>query len=92
MSRFAGLLGQPGAGRVGCDSEDVHAAGGMLDDEEGIQPAQGDRLEMEQVAGQDRIRLRLRLQELRPGWPGRRGTGSIPAVSRLCQTVEAPIR
>ena len=52
------------SGRVGGDSKDVYAAGGVLDDEERIQPAQGDRLQMQQVAGQDRVRLRP--QELAP--------------------------
>jgi hypothetical protein len=56
--QVAGQLGQPGAGRVGGDPEDVHPAGGVLDDEECIEPAQGDRLQMQQVAGQDRVRLR----------------------------------
>ena len=55
----AGLLGQPGAGRVGGDAEDVYAAGGVLDDEERVQPVQGDGVEVEQVAGEDRVRLGL---------------------------------
>ena len=61
--QVAGQLGQPGAGGVGGDSKDVHPAGGVLDDEERIQPA-GDRLQMQQVAGQDRVRLGP--QELAP--------------------------
>jgi hypothetical protein len=55
----AGLLGQPGAGRVGGDAEDVYAAGGVLDDEERVEPVQGDRVQVEQVAGQDALGLRL---------------------------------
>ena len=54
---IAGLLGLPGSGRVGGDAEDVHPAGGVLDDEEDIQPAQSDRLKVEQVAGEDRVRF-----------------------------------
>jgi hypothetical protein len=42
----------------------VYPAGGVLDDEERIQPVQGDRLKVEQVAGQDRVRLRA--QEFAP--------------------------
>ena len=38
-------------------AEDVYAAGGVLDDEERIQPAQRDGVEVEQVAGQDRVAL-----------------------------------
>jgi hypothetical protein len=44
---------------VGGDAEDVHPAGGVLDDEERIQPVQGDGVEVEHVAGQDCVRLRL---------------------------------
>jgi hypothetical protein len=51
--QVAGLLGQPGAGGVGGDSRMCTRR--VLDDEEGIQPAQGDRLKMEQIAGQDRV-------------------------------------
>ena len=40
--QVAGLLGEPGAGGVGGDAEDVYAAGGVLDYEECIQPAQGE--------------------------------------------------
>jgi hypothetical protein len=36
----------------------VYAAGGVLDDKERIQPVQGDGVNVEQVAGQDRVRLR----------------------------------
>jgi hypothetical protein len=55
--QVAGLLGQPGAGGVGGDAEDVDAAGGVLDDEERVEPVQADGVEMKQVAGEDRVRL-----------------------------------
>jgi hypothetical protein len=42
---------------VGGDTEDVHAAGGVLDDEERVQPVQGEGVEVEQVAGEDRVRV-----------------------------------
>jgi hypothetical protein len=64
-----GLLGQPGARRVRGDTEDVHAAGGVLDNEEGVQPAQDDGVQMKQIAGHDPMRLCA--QELGP-----RGSGS----------------
>ena len=70
-AEVAGLLGQPGAGRVAGDTQDVHAAGGVLDDEERVQPVQGDGVEMQQVAGQDRARLRP--QKLGPGRSGSAG-------------------
>jgi hypothetical protein len=53
---------------VGGDAEDVHAAGGVLDDEERVEPVQGDGVEVEQVAGEYRVRLGP--QELGPRWPG----------------------
>jgi hypothetical protein len=70
-AEVAGLLGQPGAGGVGGDAEDVYAAGGVLEDEEDIQPVQGDGVEVKQVAGQDRVCLRA--QELGPRGPGAAG-------------------
>ena len=71
--QVAGQLGQPGAGGVRGDAEDVHPAGGVLDDEERVQPVQGDGVEVEQVAGEDRVRLGL--QELGPRWSGPPGRG-----------------
>jgi hypothetical protein len=61
---------------MGGDAEDVHPAAGVLDDEERVEPVQGDGVEVEQVAGEDR--LGLRLEELRPGrsGPSRRGINS----------------
>ena len=55
--QVASLLSQPGSGGMGGDAEDVYAAGGVLDDKEDMQPAQGDGVEMEHVAGQDGLRL-----------------------------------
>jgi hypothetical protein len=40
----------------------------VLDDEERVEPAQRDRVEVEQIAGEDR--LGLRMKELRPGRSG----------------------
>jgi hypothetical protein len=62
--QVARLLGQPGAGGVGGDAEDVYAAGGVLDDEEPVQAVQGEGVEVEQVAGEDRVGLGS--QELGP--------------------------
>jgi hypothetical protein len=57
MQRVSRQLGQPGAGRAGGNPKDVYTPGGVLDDEEGIQPVQGDGVEMEHVAGEDRVCL-----------------------------------
>ena len=64
---IAGLLGLPGSGRVGGDAEDVHPAGGVLDDEEDIQPAQSD-LVSRWSRSQARIECALGAQKLRPRW------------------------
>jgi hypothetical protein len=53
---------------VGGDAQDVDAAGGVLDDEERVEPVQGDGVEVEQVAGHDG--LGLRVEELGPGRSG----------------------
>jgi hypothetical protein len=66
--QVAGLLGQPGTGGMRGDAEDVHSPGGVLNDEERIQPAQGDGVDVEEVASQDGVRLGA--QELRPGRSG----------------------
>jgi hypothetical protein len=50
------------------DAEDVHSPGGVLDDEERIQPARGDGVEVEEVASQDGVRMGT--QELGPGRSG----------------------
>jgi hypothetical protein len=71
------------------DAEDAYAAGGVLDDEERVQPTKGDRVQVEQVAREDRVRLGS--QKLGPGWSARRGAGSTPAAWRIIRTVEAPI-
>jgi hypothetical protein len=65
--QVAGLLGQPGAGGLGGDAEQVDPAGGVLDDEERVQAPEADGVEVEQVAGEDR--LCLCAEELRPARP-----------------------
>jgi hypothetical protein len=63
---------------VRSDAEDVYPAGGVLDDEERVQPVQADRVEMEQVARDDR--LGLRLEDCDQVGPVRRDVGSMPAA------------
>lgn len=64
----AGLLGQPGAGRMGGDAEDVDLAGGVFDDEERVEPGEGESVKVEQVAGQDPVSLSP--EKFRPGRSG----------------------
>ena len=74
---------------MGGDAENVHPTAGVLDDEERVEPVQGDRVEVEQIAGEDRLACARR--NCRQVGPARRGAGSIPAVFTIRQTVEAPI-
>ena len=82
-------LSQPRGGWVGGDAEHMDPAGGVLDDEERVEPVQGDRVEVEQIAGEDAWACARR------NWaqvgPARRGAGSMPAALRIFHTVEAPI-
>jgi hypothetical protein len=75
-AEVAGQLGQPGSGGVGGEAEDVDAAGGVLDDEERVEPVQGKGVDMQQVAGQDRVGLCA--EELGPGRSGTAGCGVDP--------------
>jgi hypothetical protein len=68
----AGQLAQPLAARVRSDAEDADPAGGMLEDEEAVQPGQGHRLEVEQVAGENPVVGGEELPPARPGPPRRR--------------------
>ena len=64
---LAGLLGDPGAGRVGGAAGEVDASAAEFDEEEHVQPLQRDRLDGEEV---DREHARgLRSQEGTPGEP-----------------------
>jgi hypothetical protein len=74
MVRLRASWGQPAAGGVRGDAQEADAAGGVLDDEEGVEPVQGDGVEMKQVAGQDPVRLGS--QELGPAGSGSSGRGS----------------
>jgi hypothetical protein len=67
----------------------VHAAGGVLDDKERVQPLQGDGVDVKEVAGQDPVRLGA--QELGPGGSGSPGRRIDIGVAQDFQIVEAPI-
>ena len=90
--QVTGQLGQPRSGGVGGDSEDVDAAGGVLDDEERVQPLQCDGVDMEQVnRSQARIPCAWARRNSVQMGPAQRGEGSMPALCRRVQMVEAPI-
>ena len=66
--QVAGLLGDPGAGGVGGDPGDVHAAAAVLDHDEDVEAAQEDGVDVGEVDREDRVGLRG--QELSPGRAG----------------------
>ena len=47
--QVAGLLGGPLSDRMRGDTEDVHPAGGDVDDEQYVEPAQSDGVDVEEV-------------------------------------------
>jgi hypothetical protein len=53
----AGLLGDPIAGGVAGDPGDVDAAGGVLDDDQDVEPAVEDGVDVGEVDGEDRVGL-----------------------------------
>ena len=55
--QVAGLLGGPGAGGVGGDAQDVHAAGLDLHHEQDVQALEEHRVYMQEIARQDPGRL-----------------------------------
>ena len=87
--RVPGLLDRRCGGGVGGDAGQVHAAIVVLDNEQHVEPAQEDGVDVEEVNRGDR--LGLRGQELLParGCASRRG--SIPAALRISQMVEGAI-
>ena len=65
--QVAGLLDNPGSGRVRGDAQQVHAAGGMLDDEQNIEPVPQQRIDAKEVRGENAVCLGA--QELPPAGP-----------------------
>ncbi len=89
----AGLLGGPGAIGMGSDAEDVDVPGCHFHDEQHVQPAEEDRVNMEEVAGQQPVRLCA--QERPPGGvlPARRwptGGEEHPPDGRRADAVAEP--
>ncbi len=74
----AGGLGAPGAGEITGDAGEVHAAGGVFDEEQDVELAGSDGVDDEGVTGDDP--LCLAGQELGPGRPGA-SWGRVDAVT-----------
>jgi hypothetical protein len=94
MHQVVGLLGGPRPGRVRGDPQDVHPPAGDLHHEQHIQPAQGDRLDAEEVGGQQPGGLRTQERPpARAAAAGRRpdsGTGQDPADGAGADPVAKP--
>jgi hypothetical protein len=61
---------------VGGDAEHVYAAGGVLDDEERVEPVQGDRVQVDK--SQARTPWACACKNCAQDGPARRGAGLIP--------------
>ncbi|GGS69029.1 hypothetical protein GCM10010156_29980 [Planobispora rosea] len=55
--QVAGLLNRPRSGQVGGHTEDVHAPGGDFHDEQHMQALQEHRVDVEEIDGQQPMRL-----------------------------------
>jgi hypothetical protein len=88
--QVAGLLGGPVPGGMERDSENPDAPAGVLDHGQDIGLGPIEQVGCEEVTCQDRPGLGT--QEHRPGWPVRRGAGSMPALFKISHTVDAETR
>ena len=88
--QVARLLCEPGSGRMGGDAQDVDSAGGVFDNEERVKPLQ--RMVSRWNRSQAKIASACARRNCDQVGPARRGAGSNPAVRRIFQTVEAPLR
>ena len=88
--QVAGLLGDPGPGGVSGDPGEVYAAAAVLDHDEHVQAAEQDGVDVGEVDRKDRVACAAR--NCRQVGLDRRGAGSMPAVVRIFQTVEAATR
>ncbi|MGW0808899.1 hypothetical protein [Nonomuraea sp. NPDC002799] len=55
--QVAGLLGRPGAGGMGSHAQDVNASCFYLHDEQDVQAFQEDRVDVEEVTGEQSFRV-----------------------------------
>ena len=65
--QVAGLLGHPVGDWVSRDAGDADEERVMVDEHEDVEPAEKNGVDVEEVTGHQS--LRLRGEELRPGWP-----------------------
>jgi hypothetical protein len=85
----AGLLGSPGAVRVGGHAEDLYVPGHDLHDEQDVQTLEEDRVDMEEIARQEAISLSTR--NVRQEVSTFRGAGLNRRARRIRRTVASLI-
>jgi hypothetical protein len=86
LARLRGL-GDPLPGRMSGHPEDVNSEGPDFDHEQCVQAAQEDRIEVEEVAGQQAVGLGAR--KARQDVSASRGAGPCPWVHRTRRTVDS---
>jgi hypothetical protein len=89
--QIAGLLGDPGSGRVDGDAQQMHAAGGMLDDDQNIEPVPQQRVDAKEVRGENAVCLGA--QEFSPARPfaARGGIDTGPLQNRPHRAGRKPV-
>jgi hypothetical protein len=87
QEQVAGLLGHPGAGGMGGDPGDVHAAAAVLDHSQDVEAAEEDGVDVGEVERKDLVGLRGEQPSAGRSGPWR--AGSMPAAFKIFQTVEA---
>ena len=88
--QVTGLPGHPLCGRVRRDADDVKLAGAMLEERQYVQPCAGDRVQMEEVRGDDS--LGLSGKKLAPGGASTARSRVDASAFRIVQTVDGAIR
>jgi len=72
------------------DPGEVHAAGAVLDHDEQVEAAEEDGVDVGEIDREYRVGLRgEKPRQVGPDW---RGAGSMPAVFKILDTVEAATR
>lgn len=92
--QVTGLLSGPGVVRVGYHTEDVHVPGGHFHDEQHVQTLEEDRVHVEEVAGEQSVRLsaqgRLPLGVDVPRGRSAPAGGQDPPHGRFADAVSEP--
>ena len=83
--QVAGLLSNPGSGRIRGDTQQVHAASSMLNDEQDIESVAQQRVDAKEIRGKNAVCLGT--QELSPARPAAARCGVDTGSFRIDHTV-----